>query len=181
MLCDSTPRFLGPLVCRSVRHILLFFSSMASLLLPKWTSNLKWGSCPLARDWWSRVSSLDHLSNLLFVFVCFDSRPLISGKTQIQDENVVARKRSSTKGNLFHLKWNEMKLVEIPKNLSQTIWLQLAYSWISNPRDIFNHSPKLVMHDATNHIGYEARKNESRRENYTIYRNMLVHLVVFVT
>ena len=106
----SVRRSVGPFVT-----FYFFFSSMASLLLPKWTKNLKWGSCPLARDWWSRVSSLDHLSNLLFVFVCFDSRPLISGKTQIQDENVVARKRSSTKGNLFHLKWNEMKLVEIPK------------------------------------------------------------------
>ena len=46
----------------SVRHTLLFFlfflRSLASLLLPKWSSDLKNSPCPPTRDWGSRVSGL---------------------------------------------------------------------------------------------------------------------------
>ena len=49
-------------VRRSVRpsHFTFFgfLRSMASLLLPKWSSDLKYGPCPPARDWGSRVSGL---------------------------------------------------------------------------------------------------------------------------
>ena len=58
VLRDSTPRFVGPLVRWSVRHTLLFLWSLASLLLPKRSSDLKYGPCPSARDWGSRVPGL---------------------------------------------------------------------------------------------------------------------------
>ena len=48
-------------VRRSVSHVLLFFYdfiSLTSLLLPKWSSDLKYGSCPPARYFGSRVSGL---------------------------------------------------------------------------------------------------------------------------
>ena len=63
MLRDSTPRFVGPSVRWSVRHTLLFFvflRFLASLLLPKWWSGLKYGPCPPARNLGSRVSGLVH-------------------------------------------------------------------------------------------------------------------------
>ena len=34
------------------------FYSLTSLLLPKWSSDLKYGPCPPTRDWGSRVSGL---------------------------------------------------------------------------------------------------------------------------
>ena len=67
VLRDSTPRFVCPLVRRSVRptvrpsvtlNFFCFLRSLASLLLPKWSSDLKYGPCPAARDWGSRVSGL---------------------------------------------------------------------------------------------------------------------------
>ena len=51
-------------LCLSVRHTLLFFINFiyfifwTSLLLPKWSGDLKYGPCPPARDWGSRVSGL---------------------------------------------------------------------------------------------------------------------------
>ena len=47
-------------VGRSVCHTLLFcdFQFWTSLLLPKWSSDLKYGTCPPARDFGSRVSGL---------------------------------------------------------------------------------------------------------------------------
>ena len=56
VLRDSTPRFVGP----SVRHTSFsgFLRFMASPLMPKWSSDLKYGPCPPARDWGSRVSGL---------------------------------------------------------------------------------------------------------------------------
>ena len=64
VLRDSTPRFVGPSVGPSVRpsvppsHFTFFgfLWSLASLLLPKWSSDLKYGPCPLAREWCCRVS-----------------------------------------------------------------------------------------------------------------------------
>ena len=49
---DSTPRF--------VRRSLLFydFYFWTSLLMPNWSSDLKYGPCPPARDFGSRVSGL---------------------------------------------------------------------------------------------------------------------------
>ena len=58
MLRDSTPRFVGPLVRRSHFTFLVFLRSLASPLLPKWSSDLKYSPCPPARDWGSRVSDL---------------------------------------------------------------------------------------------------------------------------
>ena len=67
VLRDSTPRFVGRSVRRSVRrsHFTFFgfLRSLASLPLPKWWSDLKYGPCPPARDWGSRVSGL-----LLFIY-----------------------------------------------------------------------------------------------------------------
>ena len=51
-------------VCRSVcRSVTLYFfwgflRFSASLLLPKWSSDVKYGPCPPARDWGSRVPGL---------------------------------------------------------------------------------------------------------------------------
>ena len=52
----SVGRSVGPLV----RHTLLFydFITLTSRLLPKWSGDLKYGPCPPARDFGSRVSSL---------------------------------------------------------------------------------------------------------------------------
>ena len=56
--------FVRPSVRRSVGssvgHILLFydFYSLTLLLLPKWSGDLKYGPCPPASDWGSRVSGL---------------------------------------------------------------------------------------------------------------------------
>ena len=60
VLCDSTPRYVRRLVWWSVGHTLLFydFYFLTSLLLPKWSSDLKYGPCPPARDFGSRVSGL---------------------------------------------------------------------------------------------------------------------------
>ena len=60
VLRDSTPRFVGCWsVCQSVRwsigpsHFTFFgfLQSLASLLLPKWSSDHKYGPCPPARHW----------------------------------------------------------------------------------------------------------------------------------
>ena len=51
----------GQSVGWSVGHTLLFFYdfiSLTSLLLPKWSGDLKNGPCPPARDFGSRVSGL---------------------------------------------------------------------------------------------------------------------------
>ena len=62
VLRDSTPRFVGPSVSPSVHpsHFTFsaFFSFLALLLLPKCSGDLKYGPCPPARDWGSRVSGL---------------------------------------------------------------------------------------------------------------------------
>ena len=71
MLRESTPRFVGPSVglsvCPSVGpsvgpSITLYFFGVngvfALLLLPKCSTDLKYGPCPPARDWGSRVSGL---------------------------------------------------------------------------------------------------------------------------
>ena len=64
MLHDSTPRFVGPSVGPSigpsVRHTTFsaFMGFLAIPLLPKYSTDLKYGPCPPARDWGSRVSGL---------------------------------------------------------------------------------------------------------------------------
>ena len=50
--------FVFPSVGPSVTVCFLFLLSLASLLLPKWSSDLKYGPYPPARDWGSRVSGL---------------------------------------------------------------------------------------------------------------------------
>ena len=62
-LRDSTPRFVRPSVgrsvCRSVKLYFFYdFYFLSIQLLPKWSSDLKYGPCPPARDWGSRVSGL---------------------------------------------------------------------------------------------------------------------------
>ena len=63
----SVRQSVGPLVCQSVGRsvhmfsftfLFLFLKSLASLLLPKRSSDLKFGPCSPARDWGSRVSGL---------------------------------------------------------------------------------------------------------------------------
>ena len=57
--CDSTPRFVGRSVGRSVTLYFCYdFYFWTSPLLPKWSSDLKYGPCPPARDFGSRVSGL---------------------------------------------------------------------------------------------------------------------------
>ena len=55
----SVHQAIGPSVHRSVTlYFFWFLRSLASLLLPKWSSGLKYSPCPPARDWGSRVSGL---------------------------------------------------------------------------------------------------------------------------
>ena len=57
----SLGRSVGRLVGRSVGHTLLFFYDfifLTSLLLTKWSGDVKFGPCPPARDFGSRVSGL---------------------------------------------------------------------------------------------------------------------------
>ena len=62
VLRDSTPRFVGPSVRRSIRRsnftFLVFLWFLAPLLLPKWSGDLRYGPCPPARDWGCLVSGL---------------------------------------------------------------------------------------------------------------------------
>ena len=72
VLRNSTLRFVGLLVCWSVRlahfTFLGYSRSLVSLLLPKWLSDLKYCSCPPACDCGSRVSGL--VCSLTAVSVC---------------------------------------------------------------------------------------------------------------
>ena len=72
VLRDSTPRFVRRSIGWSVGHTLLFyvFYSSTILLLPKCSGELKYGPCPPAHDWGSRVSSL---VNCLTVDIITDS------------------------------------------------------------------------------------------------------------
>ena len=55
----SVGRSVGRLVGRSVTLYFFYdFISLTSLLLPKWSGDLKYGPCPPARDFGSRVSGL---------------------------------------------------------------------------------------------------------------------------
>ena len=72
VLRDSSTRIVGPSVRPSVRpsHFTFFFflRSLASLLLPKWYSDLNYSPCPPARDWGSHVSDLVHsLSDMMLL------------------------------------------------------------------------------------------------------------------
>ena len=64
VLRNFTPCFVGLLVRPSIHlsHFTFFgfLWSLALLLLPKWSSDLKYGPCPPARNWGSRVSGLVH-------------------------------------------------------------------------------------------------------------------------
>ena len=59
-LCTSVRRSVSRLVGLSVHHILLFsgFYLFTLLLLPKCSTDLKYGPCPAAHNWVSRVSGL---------------------------------------------------------------------------------------------------------------------------
>ena len=66
---QSTPHFVGPSLVRlSHFTFLVFLRSMASLLLPKWSSDLKYGPCPPVRNWGGRVSSL--VNQLSYLYRC---------------------------------------------------------------------------------------------------------------
>ena len=54
---DSTTRFVRPSVGPRLTFLMILFF-LVSLLPPKWSSDLKYGPCPSARDLGSRVSSL---------------------------------------------------------------------------------------------------------------------------
>ena len=59
VLRDSTPRFVRRLVGWFVTFYFFYdFYFLTSLLLPKWSGDLKYGPCPPARDLGSRVSGL---------------------------------------------------------------------------------------------------------------------------
>ena len=77
-LCPSVGRSVG----RSVTfYFFLWFYSLTSLLLPKWSSDLKYGPCPPARDFGSRVSSLVWLTGnecwIIFQNECIESYPIV--------------------------------------------------------------------------------------------------------
>ena len=69
-LCPSVGRLVGWSVGRLVgrSHFTFFydFISLTSLLLPKWSGDLKYGPCPPARDFGSRVSGLVHQTRAFF-------------------------------------------------------------------------------------------------------------------
>ena len=71
VLRDSTPRFVSPSVPRSVGQsvtlLFLFYDlySLTSLFRPKWSSDLKYGPCPPARDWGSRVFGLVYIKDVI--------------------------------------------------------------------------------------------------------------------
>ena len=78
------------LVGRSVTLYSFMFFSVTSLLLPKWSSDLKYGPCPPARDFGSRVSCLvscDHATLKEALSVRLSVGPSIreskSGKTSV--------------------------------------------------------------------------------------------------
>ena len=58
VLRDSTPRFVGQSVRPSHITFSAYMGSLAMLLQPKCSIDLKYGPCPPARDWGSRVSGL---------------------------------------------------------------------------------------------------------------------------
>ena len=64
-LCPSVGWSVGLSVCRSHFTFFYDFISLTSRLLPKWSSDLKYGPCPPARDFGSRVSSLVSFLSLL--------------------------------------------------------------------------------------------------------------------
>ena len=71
-------------LCRSVglsvghTTFFVFLQSLASLFLPRFSSDLKYGPCTLARDWGSRVSGLVHS----FQFAPYSDLPLATSFTQ---------------------------------------------------------------------------------------------------
>ena len=74
VLRDSTPRFVGRSVGLLVTLYFFYdFCLWISLLLPKWSSDLKYGPCPPARDWGSRVSGL--VPSFLRFFLSYMSCP----------------------------------------------------------------------------------------------------------
>ena len=75
VLRKSTPRFVGWSVCQSVGrsvgwsvtfYFFYEFYFRTSLLLLKWSGDLKYGPCPPARDFGSRVSGLVFFHHQLF-------------------------------------------------------------------------------------------------------------------
>ena len=68
-LCRSIHLLVRASVRLSVRlsHFTFFLLSLASLLLSKWSSDLKYSPCPPTCDWGSRVSDLVFLSKELVV------------------------------------------------------------------------------------------------------------------
>ena len=60
-LCPSVGWSVGRSVGRSHFTFFYDFISLTSLLLPKWSGDLKYGPCPPARDFGSRVSGLVQL------------------------------------------------------------------------------------------------------------------------
>ena len=55
----------GCLVSRSRRTLFYDLISLTTLQLLKWSSDLKYGPCPLARDFGSRVSGLVYVKDSL--------------------------------------------------------------------------------------------------------------------
>ena len=112
MLRDSTPRFVGPSVRRSVGPSHFTFSAfmgfLAIPLLPKYSTDLKYGPCPPARDWGSRVSGLVILPLL---------GPLKAGITKIKKRCIyyLCRKNLySFEKSLFIYVKNEYKSIVEP-------------------------------------------------------------------
>ena len=69
-LCPSVGWLVGPSV---TFYFFYVFTFLTSLLLPKWSSDLKYGPCPPARDFGSRVSGLVFWKVTFRVAFCFRS------------------------------------------------------------------------------------------------------------
>ena len=66
-LCLSIRLFVFWSVGQSHFILFMFFYSLTSLLLSKWFRDLKYGLCPPACDWGSRVSSLVKTKRVILV------------------------------------------------------------------------------------------------------------------
>ena len=102
---DSTPRFVGRSVGLLVTLYFIYdFYTWTSLLLPKWSRDLKYGLCPPACNFHSRVTGLVHMHScvrsLFAKRVCACARMLLS-TDQSWKTKTTRWSRSTTKHCLF--------------------------------------------------------------------------------
>ena len=133
-------RFVGQSACWSVgRSVALYFFydsiSLTSLLLPKWSSDLKFGPCPPARDFGSRVSSL--------VFMHFATIKALAKKKNIlilafeiiiQGKDGVQRKKRFRQGPRGY-EMHKIPIIRFQFTLLPH-WTGTHYPWSGPPNEI---------------------------------------------